>query len=75
MSYMCQYKEMPGEGKVLYVIRKNTTDLYHGKLRHVFVLLVQFSLFTNSLVCYIFLVIFFCWHDSRHFLKLRVLCL
>jgi len=71
MSDVCQYVEMPSKGKVLDVIRKNTIDLYHGKVRHIFVLLVQFSLFTNSLVCYIILVIILCWPVSGHFLKLE----
>ena len=71
MSNICQYVEMPSKGKVLDAIRKNTTDLYHRKVRHVFVLQVQFSLFTNSLVCYIILVIILCWPVSGHFLKLQ----
>jgi len=68
---MCQYVEMPIKRKVLDVIRKNTADLYDGKVRHVFVLLVQFSLFTNSFVCYIILVIILWWPVSGHLLKLQ----
>jgi phosphate/sulfate permease len=71
MSNICQYVKMPSKGKVLGVIRKNIIDLYCSKVRHVFMLLVQFSLFTNSLVFYFILVIILCWPVSGHFLKLQ----
>ena len=71
MSNMCQYVEMPNKGKVLDGIRKNATDLYHGKVRRGFMLLVWFSLFTTLLMCYIILVIILCWPVSGHFLKLQ----
>ena len=63
--------EIPSKGKVLDVIRKSTTDHFHGKVKHALNLVVQFSLFTSSLLCYIILVIILCWPVSGHFLKLQ----
>lgn len=60
MSNICLYFDMPGKGNVLDFVRKNNTDFYHWKVRHIFVLLVQFSLYTNSSLCYIILVMILC---------------
>jgi hypothetical protein len=53
------------------VVRMNTTDIYHVKIRHVFMILVQFYLVANSLECYVIVVIILCWPFSGYVLKLQ----